>query len=108
MTIMGANTCLRSWATAAALAGAVFGGAAAADAQWLTTSTSTPAVQGALYEVTEDMYLLDASGAPTGDVSAAVRRVADATLSGWAALGTPLCPSAVLWIVPTATKCTIN
>ena len=104
---MDATKLLRRWITATALGCVVLGGSAAAEAQWLT-ATSSSTVQGALYEVTEDMYLLDASGMPTADVTAAVRRVADATLSGWAALGTPLCPSQILWIVPTATKCTIN
>lgn len=85
------------WAAIAALAVVLVGGAVTAEAQ-----------QGALYEVTENMYLLDGNGVPTGDVNAAVRRVADASLSGWAALGSPLCPSEILWIVPTATKCTIN
>ena len=44
-----------------------------------------------LYEVTEKMYLLDAAG---NDVAPeqAVARKADASLVGWARLGTPLCP----------------
>jgi hypothetical protein len=69
-------------------------------------SASTSAPQGVLYEVTENMYLFDASGQPTGPANA-VARVADAALSGWAALGTPLCPNEILWIV-NATKCYIN
>ena len=71
-------------------------------------TVSAEAQQGALYEVTENMYLLDASGNPVAGLVGAVSRIADASLSGWAALGTPLCPTDILWVVPTATKCTVN
>lgn len=96
---MDATKLLGRWITATALGCVVLGGAAAADAQ---------TVQGALYEVTENMYLLDATGTPVASLATAVSRVADASLSGWAALGTPLCPTEILWVVPTATKCTVN
>jgi len=61
-----------------------------------------------LYEVTEDMYLLDADERPVTDLAHAVRRVAVAHLAGSAKLGTPLCPDEVLFAVPTAKECTIN
>jgi hypothetical protein len=74
----------------------------------LAAATTADAQQGVLYEVTENMYLLDENGNPVGNPAVAVSRMADASLSGWAALGTPLCPNEVLWIVPNATRCTIN
>src|SRR6266852_7546264 len=46
-----------------------------------------------LYEVTEDMYLKDAAGNAVTSVVAGGRRTAVAQLSGWAKIGTPLCPS---------------
>jgi hypothetical protein len=61
-----------------------------------------------LYEVTEDMYLLDQNGAPTGSLQHAVRRSAVAQLSGFAKLGTPLCPWEVLVLTPGAKNCTVN
>jgi hypothetical protein len=44
-----------------------------------------------LYEVTENMYLIDAEGRPVGPEQAVARK-ADAALAGWARVGTPLCP----------------
>ena len=61
-----------------------------------------------LYEVTEDMYLLDKAGNPTGDLSIAVARAAVAQLSGYAKLGTPLCPWEVLVVAPGAKHCVVN
>jgi hypothetical protein len=52
-----------------------------------------PGVDAVLYEVTEKMYLLDAAGNVVGP-DEAVTRKAQASLMGWARLGTPLCPSA--------------
>ena len=62
----------------------------------------------ALYEVTEDMYLKDAAGKFVTSPALGGRRMAVARLSGWAKVGTPLCPSWVLAINPTATRCTVN
>jgi hypothetical protein len=62
----------------------------------------------ALYEVTEDMYLKDAAGAFVKSAVPDGRRMAVAQLSGWAKIGTPLCPSWVLYINPTAKRCTVN
>ena len=71
-----------------------------------------PALAGApdavLYEVTEDMYLKDASGNFVSSVVPGGRRTAVAQLSGWAKLGTPLCPHWVLLLTPKAKKCTVN
>src|SRR5438105_14292916 len=71
-----------------------------------------PALAGSpdavLYEVTEDMYLKDASGNFVSGVATAARRSAVAQLSGWAKIGTPLCPAYVRQIVPKAKRCTVN
>ncbi|PYM43912.1 MAG: hypothetical protein DME12_01805 [Candidatus Rokuibacteriota bacterium] len=61
-----------------------------------------------LYEVTEDMYLLDQYGVPTVSLANAARRSAVAQLSGTAQIGTPLCPWEVLVIAPGAKNCTVN
>jgi hypothetical protein len=64
-----------------------------------------------LYEVTEDMYLVarDASGEKyVQAVQEATHRQAVAQLSGFAKIGTPLCPQWVQSIVPQATQCTVN
>jgi hypothetical protein len=61
-----------------------------------------------LYEVTEDMYLMDGAGNPVSSVAPGGRRSAVAQLSGWAKVGTPLCPWSVLSFNPTAKKCTVN
>lgn len=61
-----------------------------------------------LYEVTEDMYLLDANGNPVADPRLAVARSAVAQLSGTAKVGTPLCPWQVLQLTPGAKACTVN
>src|SRR5438309_11692606 len=49
-----------------------------------------------LYEVTEDMDLLDKDGKPTGSLANAVARAAVAQLSGIARLGARLCHGVVL------------
>jgi len=51
-----------------------------------------PGVDAVLYEVTENMYLLDAAGNVVGPEQA-VSRKAQASLVGWARLGSPLCPA---------------
>ena len=51
-----------------------------------------------LYEVTEDMYLKDAAGKFVNSLVAGGRRTAVAQLSGWAKLGTPLCPAFLMKI----------
>ena len=61
-----------------------------------------------LYEVTEDMYLKDAAGKFVNSVVAGGRRTAVAQLSGWAKLGTPLCPAYVKLIAPKTKRCTLN
>lgn len=71
-----------------------------------------PALAGSpdavLYEVTEDMYLKDGAGNFVAGVATAARRSAVAQLSGWAKIGTPLCPAYVRLIVPKAKRCTVN
>jgi hypothetical protein len=61
-----------------------------------------------LYEVTEDMYLKDAAGKFVNSPVPGGRRTAVAQLSGWAKLGTPLCPAWVKAIAPKTKKCTLN
>jgi hypothetical protein len=61
-----------------------------------------------LYEVTEDMYLLSHDGQPVRSLAQATRRSAVAQLTGFAKLGTPLCPWEVLMLTPGATRCTVN
>ena len=61
-----------------------------------------------LYEVTEDMYLKDGAGKFVSSVVPGGRRSAVAQLSGWAKVGTPLCPWFVLSINPGAKRCTVN
>src|SRR2546426_2359874 len=60
-----------------------------------------------LYEVTENMYLLDAAGNVVGPESA-VRRKADASLYGWARVGNPLCPIDVLVTNPRSRTCSMS
>src|SRR5438128_10006207 len=58
-------------------------------------SKALPDVKSAdavLYEVTENMYLLDAAGNVVGP-EGAVRRTADASLYGWARVGNPPRPA---------------
>ena len=47
--------------------------------------------EAVLYEVTENMYLVDGAGRPVGPEQAVARK-AEASLAGWARVGTPLCP----------------
>jgi hypothetical protein len=64
-----------------------------------------------LYEVTEDMYLLDANGTPGNPADPTfvpAFRTAVAQLSGFARLGTPICPWDVLALLPKAKHCTVN
>jgi hypothetical protein len=61
-----------------------------------------------LYEVTEDMYLLNHDGQPVQSLAQAARRSAVAQLTGFAKLGTPLCPWEVLVLTPGAQRCTVN
>src|SRR5438445_10359057 len=61
-----------------------------------------------LYEVTEDRSLIDKDGKPTGNLADAVARAAVAQLSGYAKLGTPLCPWEVLVVAPGAKSCMVN
>jgi hypothetical protein len=82
--------------------------AAASDYAWSSwTSSSQPAYQGVLYEVTENMYLLNPAGMPVASPADAATRMADATLQGWVKLGTPPCPTDILFFI-NATKCTIT
>jgi hypothetical protein len=61
-----------------------------------------------LYEITEDMYLRDADGNFVTSAAPGGRRTAVAQLSGWAKLGSPLCPSWVVLVAPRAKKCAVN
>jgi hypothetical protein len=50
-----------------------------------------PGTDAVLYEVTENMYLVDGDGKSVAPEQAVARK-AEATLAGWARVGTPLCP----------------
>jgi len=73
---------------------------------WLDLATLSADV--VLYEVTEDMYLKDAAGNFVTHPVADGRRSAEAQLSGWAKLGSPLCPAWVVMVAPTTKKCAVN
>ena len=60
-----------------------------------------------LYEVTENMYLVDASNTSVPPAAAAFR-MAVATLQGAAKLGSPLCPNALLITNPQTKTCSIT
>src|SRR5438046_9915321 len=60
-----------------------------------------------LYEVTENMSLLDAAGNVVGP-EGAIRRKADASLYGWARVGNPLCPVEVLVTNPRTETCSVS
>ena len=60
-----------------------------------------------LYEVTEQMVLKDAAGNRVAGPVDGGRRSAIAELTGWAKLGTPLCPSWVTIYAPGIKQCTV-
>jgi hypothetical protein len=67
-----------------------------------------PGYDAVLYEVTEKMYLLDATGNVVASPERAVVRRADASLFGWARLGSLLCPASVLVTSPSAGTCSVT
>lgn len=82
---------------------------------WMLMVAQTPALaygnkgpDAVLYEVTEDMVLKNEAGAIVLDPALATRRTAVAQLSGFAHVGTPICPSAVLALAPNANRCVVN
>jgi hypothetical protein len=99
----------RRAATAVALACIVGLGVIPADAasEWLRKLPDVKGADVVLYEVSENMYLLDAAGNVVGPESA-VRRAADASLYGWARVGNPLCPVELLVTNPKAGTCSVN
>ena len=60
-----------------------------------------------LYEVTENMYLVDGNGNPVGPEQAVARK-ADAALAGWARAGTPLCPYEQMVTNTSRNTCSVN
>lgn len=76
------------------------------DSARFDTASRTP--DAVLYEVTEDMVLMDADGARVASPVAGGRRSASAQLTGWAKVGTPLCPDWVKLINPLLKQCTVN
>ena len=68
---------------------------------------SVKSADAVLYEVSENMYLLDAAGNVVAPESA-VRRKADASLYGWSRLGNPLCPLDVLVTNAKAHTCSVT
>jgi hypothetical protein len=65
-------------------------------------------VDAVLYEVTEKMYLLDAKGNVVMSPELAVTRKADASLFGWARLGSLLCPAKQLLTNPGLSICSVT
>jgi len=66
-----------------------------------------PNAEAVLYEVTENMYLLDEGGNVVLPANA-TRRQADASLYGWAKVGNLLCPAAILVTNPRAETCSVT
>lgn len=66
-----------------------------------------PGAEAVLYEVTENMYLIDDQGNVVMPESA-TRRQADASLFGWARVGNLLCPAAILVTNPRAETCSVT
>jgi hypothetical protein len=100
------------WSTGrrAAMALALVGLVATAASAGASKPRYLPDVKGAdavLYEVTENMYLLDAAGNVVGP-EGAIRRKADASLYGWSRVGNPLCPAEVLVTNAKADTCSVT
>ena len=66
-----------------------------------------PGAEAVLYEVTENMYLIDDQGNVVAPASA-THRQADASLYGWARVGNLLCPAAILVTNPRAETCSVT
>ena len=64
-------------------------------------------VDAVLYEVTENMYLVDGEGRPVGPEQAVARK-AEASLAGWARVGTPLCPYEQMTFTLRRTACAVT
>jgi hypothetical protein len=79
-------------------------GAAFANRQ---VQVDVPGAEAVLYEVSENMYLIDDQGNVVLPQSA-TRRQADAALYGWARIGNVLCPSAVLVTNTRAETCSVT
>ena len=66
-----------------------------------------PGAEAVLYEVTENMYLIDDLGNVVLPENA-TRRQADASLYGWAKVGNLLCPAAILVTNPRTETCSVT
>jgi hypothetical protein len=66
-----------------------------------------PGAEAVLYEVTENMYLIDDNGNVVLPEQA-TRRQADASLYGWARFGNLLCPSELLVTNPRTDTCSVT
>ncbi len=80
---------------------------AMADSERTKDLPDVKSADAVLYEVTENMYLLDAAGNVVGP-EGAVRRKADASLYGWSRVGNPLCPLEVLVTNPRTRTCSVT
>jgi hypothetical protein len=80
---------------------------AMADSEKTKDLPDVKSADAVLYEVTENMYLLDAAGNVVGP-EGAVRRKADASLYGWSRVGNPLCPMEVLVTNPRTQTCSVT
>jgi len=80
---------------------------AMADSEKTKDLPDVKSADAVLYEVTENMYLLDAAGNVVGP-EGAIRRKADASLYGWSRVGNPLCPTEVLVTNPRTHTCSVT
>ena len=80
---------------------------AMADSEKTKNLPDIKSADAVLYEVTENMYLLDAAGNVVGP-EGAIRRKADASLYGWSRVGNPLCPMEVLVTNPRTQTCSVT
>ena len=80
---------------------------AKADSERTKDMPDVTTADAVLYEVTENMYLLDAAGNVVGP-EGAIRRKADASLYGWSRVGNPLCPMEVLVTNPRTRTCSVT
>src|SRR2546426_11900237 len=80
---------------------------ASADSERTKDMPDVTTADAVLYEVTENMSLLDAAGNVVGP-EGAIRRKADASLFGWSRVGNPLCPMEVLVTNPRLRTCSVT
>ncbi len=96
---------ITAWSLAAITAAWLVGAAEAAPKRGIIVDV--PGADAVLYEVTENMYLIDDNGNVVLPEQAS-RRQADASLYGWARVGNLLCPSEALITNQRWDTCTVT